>query len=243
MTPKSKYLACFGLDSEHHPRFELAAVRVRPLRRGGDREARGTGRVGYEEAAGALDVVGFEADVVAELGVSVLSHIANSNRVTYSVWEEQASSPRIADLLGFNAARLHLRDNLIDSRRLLAKRPTNGKSPRNIRSIALPLTARIQTHEFPPREVLIIRLIMQRTRVLPGPDDRRVRLVLGVLRDAGLQEDGLELGLVCGGVQAGEDLAVGGGGDLVGAADEGDFVGGFDDARFVYGGLEGRGVE
>jgi hypothetical protein len=142
-----------------------------------------------------------------------------------------------------NTARLHLSDNLINSRRLRAKRPVNGEGARNIRSIAFPLTTRIEAYEFPAREVFVISIVVESTCVLPRPDDRRVSLLLSMLRDAGLEECSLELRLVGCGVQAGEDVAVRGGGDSVCAAEEGDLVGGFDDACFVHGGLEGGGVE
>lgn len=68
-------------------------------------------------------------------------------------------------------------------------------------------------------------------------------MLLGVLRNAGFEEGSLELGLVGRGVQVCEDVAVGGGGDVVCAAEEGDFVGGFEDAGFVHGGLERGRVE
>lgn len=144
---------------------------------------------------------------------------------------------------GLNAARLHLSDYIINSRRLGTERPTNRERARNIPSIAFPLTTSIKADQLSTREVLVISLIMQGTRVLARPNDRRISLLLSALRDTGLQENGLELRLVGCGAKGFEDVAVGGGGDVVGAAEEGDFVGGFEDAGFVHGGLEGGGVE
>lgn len=142
-----------------------------------------------------------------------------------------------------NAARLHLSNYIVNSRRLGAKRPANGESARDIRSVALPLATRIKADEFATREVFIISLVVQGTCVLTRSDDGGVGLLLGVLRDAGLEEGSLEMGLVGCGVQVCEDVAVGGGGDVVGAAEEGDLVGGFEDAGFVHGGLEAGRVE
>lgn len=138
-----------------------------------------------------------------------------------------------------NATRLHLSDYVVNSRRLGAERPANREGARNIRSVAFPLTTRIKTDELSARKVLIISLIVQGACVLTRADNRGVGLTLGVLCDAGLEEGSLELGFVGCRVHFCKDVAVGGGGDGVGAAEEGDFVGGFEDAGFVHGGLEG----
>lgn len=143
----------------------------------------------------------------------------------------------------FNTARLHLSDYIVDIRRLGTKRPANREGARDIRSVAFPLTTSIKTNEFSAREVLVVSLVVESTCVLSRPDDGGVGLFLGELRDAGFEEDGLEVGLVGCGVQVGEDVAVGGGGDVVGAADEGDLVFGFENAGFVHGGLEAGRVD
>ena len=142
-----------------------------------------------------------------------------------------------------NATRLHLSDYIVDSRRLGAERPANRERARNIRSVAFPLATRIKADEFAAREVLVISLVMQSACVLTRPDDRGVSLLLSVLRNAGFEEGSLEMGLVGCRVHVCEDVAVGGGGDVVCAAEEGYFVGGFEDAGFVHGGLEAGCVE
>jgi hypothetical protein len=65
-----------GLDGKNHPGFELTAVRVGWWGRGDGEGGGGAGGAEYEEGVGSVDVVGFEAEVVAELEVvSTLSHI------------------------------------------------------------------------------------------------------------------------------------------------------------------------
>jgi hypothetical protein len=65
-----------GLDGENHSGFELAAVRVGWWGRGDGEGGGGAGGAEDEEGLGAVDVVGFEAEVVAELEfVSALSRI------------------------------------------------------------------------------------------------------------------------------------------------------------------------
>lgn len=138
-----------------------------------------------------------------------------------------------------NATRLHLGDYIVDIRRLRAEGPANRERTRDVRSVAFPLTTSIKANEFSAGEVLVVSLVMQSACILSRSDDGGVGLLLGVLRDAGFEKDGLEVGLVGCGVQVGEDMAVGGGGDVVGTADEGYLVLGFEDAGFVHGGLEG----
>lgn len=118
----------------------------------------------------------------------------------------------------------------------------DGQRAGNVARVAAVLAPGVQHNRRAVPERRVVGAVVQRRAVGAGAGDDGVRLVVGVARGAHGLEDGLQLGLVGHAPDGPGDGAVGGAGDVVGAADEGNFVLVLDLARAVHGRLEGRGV-
>src|SRR5690242_8724213 len=96
-----------------------------------------------------------------------------------------------------DATLLHALDQFVDVLRLLA-RPEFGKWERtgDVTGIQIVLAASVKTHKLTILKILVIRIVVQSSGIRTRCCNGIVRLLLGLVRDANIHEQTLDLRLV-----------------------------------------------